>query len=380
MRKLYAWPPPPPSPDWHVREDGLVMPAVRGGAIVNGPEIYVPPMFGGGVSAPSASTQATINATGDKWGYVLKAGKTGNIHKIYARFGTVTTPQTVDARVETISSRVPSGTLFGTNTNGNMTPVSDTVVAATLTADAAVTKGQAFALSFVVPSGTPNFIALAGYGEAPSGFMPYWCDGSSGTYSAKLNGGMLNFACEYDDGSFGYIPYALPVAAANIQTFNSGSTPDEIALYFQLPFSARVAGGWLAVDLDNSMDVVLYDSDGTTALQTVALANTERSSTSGLAPYYFLFDTPQTLAADTYYWLSCKPGASNVTVYSYSVGSSTIWDQTMPYGGQLFNYSSRTDAGSWSQNANRRVLAGVLLDGVDVSSGSSGGHVIGGGF
>ena len=63
-----------------------------------------------------------MDANGEKVANVFVATKTGNISKIYVRFGTVTTPQDVDIRVESVdlTTGSPSGNLLAANTNGTI--------------------------------------------------------------------------------------------------------------------------------------------------------------------------------------------------------------------------------------------------------------------
>lgn len=330
-------------------------------AIVSVPGLELPPNIQMD-AAPTYGT-ATVNVAGDKMGAVLRAPKTGLIRRIGFRTGTVTAASDVDVRVETVVGSVPSGTLWAANTNGavaSASVVANTFIFATLTANASVTAGDLIGISCVT-SGTPNFQFTILSGAASDvGLMPYAANGGSGTYSADTT--LPIFAIEYSDGSYAYTPYVLPWSAINTHTFNSGSTPDEIALKFQLPAPVRVHGAWFAGDLDNSADIVLYDSGGS-ALATASLTSNGRASTSGRSPYYLIFSSTVTLTAGADYYLAAKPGASDISIYSVDVPSAAALDQMG--GGQDFLYSERTNAGAWSDTTTRQPLMGLLIDGID---------------
>lgn len=347
--------------------------------IVSVPTLTLPPPHAS--SSSPALTALTINASGDKVGAVFGIRKTGNIRRIGVRFGTVTTPTDLDVRVETISGQVPSGTLWGTNTNGTIASgsmASSTMVFATLTADAAVTKGQYIAIS-CVGSGSPNYQVSRASASVFISQSNYLCDGTSGTY-AIANGKPL-FAVEYDDGSYADIIWVEPVSAINTHTYNTGSTPDEIALKFKIPATCRLSGMWVALDLDNAADIVLYDSDGSTTLATTSLTSDVRQSTTGTIPYFVSFSSSVTLTADTFYYLSVKPtSGSSISIYSYDVPSNAALDQICSKNAY---YSARSDAGAWSDTDTRWPVMGLVIDGIDDGAGGSGGgggHIIGGGF
>ena len=87
--------------------------------IPGGLAIPVPP--NSGTSSTTFGTPMLLNAASEEAAGVLYAPKTGTISKIGFLTGTVTTGDTVDARMETVSAANgdPTGTLLGTNSNGS---------------------------------------------------------------------------------------------------------------------------------------------------------------------------------------------------------------------------------------------------------------------
>jgi hypothetical protein len=179
-------------------------------------------------------------------------------------------------------------------------------------------------------------------------------------------------ALEYSDGTFAPIPYVDPsVSGLAAETYNSttlaGSGGDERGLIFQAPFASKVKGFWGNFDIDGDADVVLYDSDGTTPLETYPLDTTIRAATHSQV-YHVPFTDEYTLTKDTNYRLALKPGASNVSVMVGTVPSAAAAD-SYP-GGQECHYTARTDAGSWTQTTTKRPLMGVILSALDDGAGS----------
>ena len=89
-----------------------------------------------------------------------------------------------------------------------------------------------------------------------TGGFPYGLDFITGSWALAASGNddMLITALEYTGESpiHAVSPGIVP-ATFGVTTFNSGDTPDEIALYFQLPFKFRVTGYWISLDLDAEM-------------------------------------------------------------------------------------------------------------------------------
>lgn len=325
------------------------------------------PMYYKSQTTPTGS-QVTMNAAGEKWGYVLQAPKAGNIRKIHFLLNVLTTPTDADCRIETVdlSTGQPSGTLWATNTNVTIPSASfavGTVSSPALTADAAVDQGDVFAV-VIVPTGTPNYEVLSRIQQSPTAdHFPYQVD-DTGTGWAR--GGWPIVAVEYSDGSFAKMPGVFALGQGNItgHTINTGTNPDEIALKFQLPWAARLVGCWYAADHDSDHDIVLYDEDGSTALETLAWDGDVDPTAFASGPYIRLFDTAVELAKDHVYYLVLKPttGTSS-TFYSFRVSASAWWEAFD--GDATMHWSQRLNAGAWSDTALRRPFLGLLIDGVE---------------
>lgn len=338
--------------------------------------VYVPPPF---PSIYSSTVVALLDAAGEKAGVVLQAPKTGNIRKIHWRAGTVTSATDTDVRVETVSATdgFPTGTLFGTNTNGTVLAAAITTNsfhATTLTADAAVTKGDVLAV-VITPSGTPNYQALGSFSGdyANSTRVPDYPYNVAFIAAAWAKAGFYpSILLEYSDGSFAYQPSTYLASDFTAHTYASNTlVADEHALMFTPPVDMVVSGAWFLADLDGDADIVLYE--GTTALATVSLdKDIRRTANSGL--YSVQFAAAQELAAGTTYYLSVKPTTTtSLTAYSLLHGLATHVGALS--GGTAFTYAARIDAGAWSSNTLRRFAAGLIIsqlhDGASSGSGGS---------
>jgi hypothetical protein len=209
-------------------------------------------------------------------------------------------------------------------------------------------------------------------------------DYGNGCYTALKTGGSWVkstntagcFELEYDDGSLAYTDTLLPGAGAGL-TLASNTTPDEAALYFRFPVGVTVGGAYLFLDIDAALDVVLYDTDGTTALATVSLDSDVRASTSANGTLV-VFPTEIDLTANSFYRLAVKPTTTTAVGYRRmtvrAAGSMDMFDL-----GQNAYLSTRTDAGAWTETTTLRPRMSLLVTKVhDGSGGGSGGYVIGG--
>jgi hypothetical protein len=328
-------------------------------------------------SAPNRSTTTMlIDAAGEKAGLVLRAPKTGNIRKVGFGLYTVTTGATVDVRIETVdlSSGYPTGTLWGTDTNGSQA-ILDTDdnkwFTTTLTADAVVTRGDLIAVVIVNPETSYGNMVIPIFADELQQF-PYtaWYQSSW----SKSSGPIL--ALEYSDGTYESIPGIWPMKAINAVTFNSGSATKLRGLRFKLPFPARITGVEFHTVAAAAADftVQLYGSDGSTVLGSVA-HDGDLNSNAGSYPSRLLFDSPVEVLKDTYYRIVIKPTTvTNVTIYDYDVETAAIMDAAP--GGQNFHYTGANTAtptgeSDWTNTLTKRPFLNIIIDGLHDGTGGN---------
>lgn len=313
----------------------------------------------------------TLSASGHKAALIFRAPKTGSITDLMFGTRNVTTGATVDLRLETVSATdgFPTGTLQATNTNAAVVVDSadDNVVkTGTLTASATVTKGDVLALVIVNDSVSPGTMIIAAEARTTHNF-PYSASittASWGKSQANIIAGV-----KYSDGKCYPLHGVLLATATNAPSFNSGSTPDERGFKFQLPFSARVTGAWAqGIIGSGDADLVLYDSSDAVIAST-SIDHDQTCGFSGdLALLYFA--ASPTLSANTDYRLVLKPtSATNVSITELALADAThrgAYD-----GGDAFQFTSRTDAGAWTDSPLTWPMLGLIIDAVNSGGGTT---------
>lgn len=342
------------------------------------------------IGTPSLTFYSSVSNAGGKIGWILAAPKAGNIHKVVWGTRTVTTGATVDVRLETIDATVtpavPSGTLFGTTTNGAQVVASsddNVTFTTTLTADATVTQGQLFAV--VIANASPGSMSIPTCLTGLSTILgfPYIAVFNGTSWAASTTGVVPSLSLEYSDGSYAPIQGVWPASATlNTNAMSTSTTPDVWGLRFQLPFPARVRGAWGIINGSGDFTVRLVNSaynQGalTGILATATLDKDERAATP--RTYNFTFDNSVSLAANTNYRLIVSPSTTtSLSVYDLSLVTAAqmnAWE-----GGSNFMLTSAKDPTQDSDWTNynsgtfREPFIGLLLDGFDDAVSTGGVH------
>jgi hypothetical protein len=272
-------------------------------------------------------------------------------------------------------------------------------------ADTAVTSSTWFSteasgtLGRSVAYGEKIFVVLD-YGAAGAGFgagtsfavspgqtnttSPGSCGTVSDTGSIAVGNALPNIILGFSDGTFGTVgppgrahPYS---GLTTVSTFNTGSTPDEVALRFTVPYACKVSGGFFVAATNGggrNFDIILYE--GTTPLASEVFDSETQTSTTGRY-HEANFGEEVELTPNTEYFFALKPTtASNVSHYYFTVADTNHFQAHA--GGVEFYYADRSDAGAWNPIDTRRPSAGIFItaidDGQDV--GASGpAHIVGG--
>jgi hypothetical protein len=324
-----------------------------------------------------------LDETTTKHAFILQAPKTGNIRKVGFTTGSVTTGVSLGVRIETVnSSGNPSGTLWGTNTNASQT-INDTDdntwFLTQLTADAAVNKGDTFAVVFDNPSGAGEltlwwWIRLYGGLHVPAGkFFQSSVWGSEFEVQPAI---ML----EYSDSSRPIVQGTAPVADLTFYGFDSGTTPDERGIIFTMPFRCRARGAWM-VGLPNAGGTYrlrLYDTDGSATLaQTASLDGDVKTHASNFRSAYVEFASSVELQAGSTYRLTLLPETTGNDVGLLAVVVDQAAHLDAWPGGQAIHHTHRTNAGAWTQVTTERPVMGLVLDQVDDGAGGGSGWFAG---
>lgn len=317
-----------------------------------------------------------LDTAGDSAAGIMRAPKTGTITKVGFRTGTVTTGDTVDVRLETVSLTTgdPTGTLLGANSNGAQVIGSgddNTWFTTTLTTGVAVTKGDLLA-AVIVNGSVPGVLNINNH-RAVNNCFPYSDLFVSAAWTKQPAEAPV-FSLEYTGGSYGVSPGVFPFSNTAVSSFSNASTPDERGLKFKLPFPARITGATVWVDLDGDADLVLYNA-ADSVLETVSLDKDVRAVNSR-TNFYVPFDGTQELVKDTFYRLVVKPtSATALLVFAFDVDAVAIMDSFD--GGQDFHHTERTDAGAWTDTTTKRPFICLHVDGFDDAVGGGAASILG---
>lgn len=350
-------------------------------AITAFPQIWLP-ASPGVTNGNLAFSAITLNASGDRLGFVIQCPKAGTLDWFEYCLSTVANNpdngmrssfQTVDAATGnpdgtqsqfrditgTFTSntwKVPPGVMTddGTDVGVKRTVVAGEMLACVIDFVSFTASDSISFATLSVNSGGQQIVT-----------NQYVADASTGTY-AKSTTTLPILALKYSDGTYAEFDVPIwPLLTLNARTFNNASTPDERALRFQVPLPCRCAGAWIRMDLDNAADVVLYDA-ASSVLATASLDPDIRSVNGGV-PFKVLW-TAVDLAASTTYRLAIKPTTgSSIITYDFDVNAAAL--MACVSGGAGFYGSTRTDAGAWTDTTTQRPVMGLILDGFDNAGG-----------
>jgi hypothetical protein len=334
-----------------------------------------------GGASPSVAN-FTQNATTDFSEFIFQAVDATAISSLGFRQGTLTgtapvyrvSLQGVDASGNPDGSIKASGNAYFdyTPTGGN----NNTWQWVTLGTSYTPTRGELLAMVIAYQSGTIDGSNNCSFGSTsavlPASSTPYAIQNDAGSRTRQAGSPLFGWATAS-------LAYGLPAVSAAATTFNSGSTPDERALLLTVPTtfcaSYKIAGAFIygIVTAGSTFDLVLYDTDGTTVLQTTTF-DADASIAVSARGRQLLFDTTTlaTLTAGSTYRLSLKPGASNSSIVSLVVANASDLD-AYPFGAAWAQGSSRTDGGAWADSNLQRYGINPILADVTAPSGGGGG-------
>lgn len=336
-----------------------------------------PSSYGNLLGGTTGYVSSLIDAAAEKVAGIFVAPKDGSIARLHFRTVTVNTGDTVKVSWQDVDLATgdPDGVVDQFRTHViNSADDNAWFRTGLITSDGtdtgalrSVTKGQLLAWVIEFNSFVAGSINIASRGTALNAGPfagRHYLDHFTAAW-AKQAGSVQVVAIEYSDGSFAYIPNTFPAVTQAFATVGSGTSPDEIALKFRLPFPARVNGWWFTANAAGDADIVLYDSDGTTPLETKTVDKDQRSNASNQTSAG-IFATSRNVSANVFYYLAFKPGATNCFPFFFTVHATpgaAILDQVS--GGQDCHWAERTDAGAWSPNTLKRPIMGLILDRLD---------------
>ena len=180
-----------------------------------------------------------------------------------------------------------------------------------------------------------------------------------------------NIVLVYSDGTFATFMGCSPAESLTSNTYNSGSTPDERGNLWIAPCDMTIRGLCPYYQPSGNADLVIYDSAGTELRSTTVDANAVRSN--GLRVYQGLFSSDLDITGGSTYYITVRPAATNVIMYSIGVNAAGHL-QSNVFGGDMYS-ATRTNAGAWTTDTKSYHPIGVIVSKIG-STGSGGGLVI----
>lgn len=322
-----------------------------------------------------AANNLTLDAVNERAGAVFCVRKTGTVTKIWFKFLVTSGTAAFDVRLETVLTTTadagfPSGTLWGTNTNGtyNLTGTDDNnIVKVSLTSSASVTIGDMAAIVVVAPASGTFSAQFPGYSnQAEGGGETYAVNNVSGTWSITSQLPRV-MALEYSDGDV--VPIACGIwftNSANAVSSVSVAAGDQGGMKLTSPFSARAVGAKLFIGNSATRGDIQFKLYAASDLsnpiaQTASYDEDVTSSTSQSSTYLYPFTTPVWIQEGGVYYLVLQPANAAISLKVALQDSSA--DSPVQPGGTLCVQVSRTGTtGSFTEDNTSYPLNALMFD------------------
>jgi hypothetical protein len=189
---------------------------------------------------------------------------------------------------------------------------------------------------------------------------------------------------EFDDGTVGWLgleSYAALMEGSAL--FASNSTPDEIALVFQVPFTAAALGLYAEVNTVAAADdfeLILYsDPLGTPVAERTLAFDMSLHAATNAVRVDRNFTSAYTLSANTNYAVAVRPTTTNTIGLgqsNFNTGNGNLRKATM-LGTSWSKYTRTDNTGAFgSQDTTILPSLGVYVGQLDDGAGGAGGGLL----
>jgi len=220
-------------------------------------------------------------------------------------------------------------------------------------------------------------------GVQTSGY-PYVVGVTAGPAYSGVTQSLPIVIIEFDDGTFGFIDggwsTSTPALSAAV-SFNTGSTPDEYAQIFELPFPATVDALMVYVSASgatNDYEAILYSDPlgSPTAVETLTI-DAAQLRTSASICNTFTLTTPRALTANTKYAVAVRPTSANsVGISTYDVAAAGHWGGHS-LGANCYIGSRSNQTGAFSATTTQRMVGvAVRISSLDDGAGGGAGGLL----
>lgn len=255
-----------------------------------------------------------------------------------------------------------------TNAAGTFTPTgSNSWNWVTLTSSYTCARGEVLAIVIKYSSGTvdgSNNASFASTHQLMGSHAAFpFANNVNNAVSARSSGSPV-----YGFGTAGQV-YGWPIQSIASTATSANSTPDELGMLFNIPTTVlstyRVVGArfmWFTPASATTYKVQLYS--GTTVLQDILMDSDLEVTSAANAVLEVFFDeaTLTTLSGGTDYRISLAPQENTTALRLTQVVYASAADlDSLPFK-QTWYWTSRTDAGAWSDNTAARPGIDLLIE------------------
>jgi hypothetical protein len=346
-----------------------------------GPMAANPPTFG----------TITLDGSTDAAEWIFQAYEAATITHLGFRYGArALTPPTYRISLQGVTNATPDGTIKGGGSpaSATFTPPADATWNGlwqwiALTNSYTVARGEMLAIVIAYASGTVNGTNNSSFTTRvnlpTTQALPYAIENNAGSRTNQAQ-------CPV----FGYksasMVYGNPWETSTLTQFSSDSTPDEYALRFVVPAGLadtyKVRGIRITIRTpaaSKTVLVTLYDTDGTTALQTMTWDGdtVSASASERIAEFFFDEVSLSTLTCGSVYRIGFAPQETSSGFALRTLDVESNAELAAFPGGTDWYLDTRTNGGAWTDDSTvnfRRPIAELIL--ADITEPAGGGGTV----
>lgn len=320
-----------------------------------------------------------ITTANDRHAVAFYAPQDGDIEQIHIQMGSLINAQDLHIAIQDVDTEFKPD---GTDDEFVVLPLAsltaNTLIASgPITSDGTgggtrrtVSKGDKLVVVFKFDGTIGDVDFISGVAPGAAGMIPNtWISSNAGsTWSTKDH--MPNFAIEYVTDGIVYSQDMYPVQSVSTSSsFNTGTSPDEQAMKFRIPFNGRVKGAFVWGSVTTALEYSIENAGGS-VLAGPASVHADASATG--QKRYVEWPTPVELTIDTDYYLIWTPNTASSKTHKYFNLNAAAIRAALP-AGITSSYNTRTSLGAWSEDTTKTCPFGLAFDQLDDGAGGGGG-------
>lgn len=327
-------------------------------------------------------TEVTLNNTGEKLAIICAFPVSGTVDKLSFGAGAISGPGTFDVTLFSVDDATgePTGSAKAVATAMAYSGSDDNrILEATFDSTYVAAQGEPVAV--VIEQNSVVSVAINGWsGTIIPLNQTYVLEDTGSGYSFGTRGAGVSI--RYTDTTWrpmgGTAGPAPTVTTAPNLTANT--SPDETGVRFSVAATVKISGFTSAFenDVDNDLEFRLYDTDGTTILETIKHDKDERATTAvGSATFWFANE--HVLTGGSLYRITMAPtvtSGSNIRMRYFNCVTDALGDSLAIN----WRWTEQTDGGGFSEILTRIPIMGIIITAFDDGAGGGGtSSILGGG-